>query len=227
MDILDYDLTIHTDGCDSHGKGTITVKNGPKCLVPITKHHITWQTGGRDCEWTIDEAVIISNDPQREDLDNWTDPLDAVEEELKKHKGYEGEEAWGARVINGEVVWLIASNEVLIGTISRSKRFVIVGTCEGRTVYWKKWSSASASGRPKWVYRFSQKCIYSDRHTAVKTTTGEGSNHWQPSVQGDNWTDPIKPVVNIRVLTLEAVQQLLAAPAPIPAPQDERALALE
>jgi hypothetical protein len=57
--------------------------------------------------------------------------------------------------------------------------FMIVGELlDGTKIYWKKWSSASSSGRPKWVKKISHHCLFATESTAQSTLGMYKSGHW-------------------------------------------------
>jgi len=48
--------------------------------------------------------------------------------------------------------------------------YVITGTVSGKKVYWRKWTSDTQAGKPKWVTDFSLKsCSYNSYGVAKKT----------------------------------------------------------
>lgn len=111
MHITHYDIDVCQDGDGSNGSGLITVDRNGREL----QHTVAWQTGGRDCEWTVD-GVVLDLEPLRAYLDEWTEPFDVVDKTLEctLHKDSEN---WHARVENGRVRWLIADNYVLVGRL--------------------------------------------------------------------------------------------------------------
>jgi len=72
--------------------------------------------------------------------------------------------------------------------------FVITGRDgSGKTWYWRKWTGACSSGHPKWVERFSPKCIYAQRKVAEKTAAGSAV------INAFRKGDPV-PLSDVRVL---------------------------
>lgn len=106
MQITTYDLKIRCDGCDTTGTGTITIDGQPA--------KVSWCTGGRDIDWTIEGR---EDGPSLEEfLSNWTAPFDAIIAVLKAH-GRDDWDDYNARVWDGNVMWLISDNDVLVGTL--------------------------------------------------------------------------------------------------------------
>jgi urease accessory protein UreE len=76
--------------------------------------------------------------------------------------------------------------------------FAIRGTSQGLPVFWRKWTSASVAGRPKWVDRLSLKCLFAQRTVAEKTLNGTGSGHF--SLQRDLPNGGVVQVNNAEVV---------------------------
>lgn len=70
--------------------------------------------------------------------------------------------------------------------------YVISGTLNGDKVYWRKWTSASVSGRPKWVSKLTLNCLFAQQPVAQKTANGNGSSHFTT-------TTPTGPVCAVAV----------------------------
>lgn len=119
MKITSYDITYHFDGQDSNGKGRIGLdrENG------TTSHMLSWQSGGRDCIFTLDGQDIARDDSLHDFLSNWTEPWDAVESYLDKTENHDCFDQHSARVSHGQILWLIVNSKVLIGTI-RPETFI-------------------------------------------------------------------------------------------------------
>lgn len=56
--------------------------------------------------------------------------------------------------------------------------YAITGQQNGLTVYWAKWSSPTAAGRPGWTNSLKPECLFASRKHAEKTAAGSGSSHW-------------------------------------------------
>jgi hypothetical protein len=111
MQITHYDIDVGQDGDGSNGSGLITVDRNGREL----QHTVAWQTGGRDCEWTVD-GEVLDLEPMRAYLDEWTEVFDVVEKRLQNTL-YKGEERWHARIKDGKVMWLIVDNWVIEGQL--------------------------------------------------------------------------------------------------------------
>ena len=54
---------------------------------------------------------------------------------------------------------------------------------EGKTltkgkVYWQGWTGDCCAGRPKWVTKFTQKCLFAKRLSVEKLLDGRGSTYF-------------------------------------------------
>jgi len=63
--------------------------------------------------------------------------------------------------------------------------YMLISKVKEKTFYWKGWSGASESGKPKWIKQFSTHCVFRNVSTIFKLLGGSGSNYFstKPSMQ--------------------------------------------
>jgi len=115
VNISSYDLTWKYDGQDSSGTGTVTLDSVPSTL--------SWITGGRDCDWTLDgrwlDRYDAANKALLDFLDSWTKEYDDLEVAWTA-LGLDSNpytEAYHVHIRDGRVLWLITDNDVKVGTV--------------------------------------------------------------------------------------------------------------
>ena len=115
MQIEKYDVTIDNDGDGAELNGTIELNGDThKLSINGTGRYLSIELDGND----IDEGAL------REELSEWTAPLEAVQDKLKEKlgEGYIDIEDWTARVVDGKVVRLLVLEgrgiSVLVGTLT-------------------------------------------------------------------------------------------------------------
>lgn len=75
--------------------------------------------------------------------------------------------------------------------------FFISGILNGKKVYWRKWTGDCSAGRPKWVEKFSFKCLFNNKKIAEKTLSGKGSSHFLTEWFDDD--DSFIKITNVKI----------------------------
>lgn len=114
MLIEKYDVEIDADGDGSDTTGKVTISG--------KEHTLSIVANGRNFDVTIDGELCS---PEiGEEFEEWTDPVDDIEEILASEVTESDCEDYSARVVNGKVVRLIVrdgrSLRVLRGTLTDS-----------------------------------------------------------------------------------------------------------
>jgi hypothetical protein len=97
-----YHLKITNDGSDTTGEGTVDGKT------------VNWSSSGREFEICLDGTNLGWEEAN--EFQEWTEPFDLIEEELKEHELHP-DDGYEARVCDGKILTLVCQNRVLIGTL--------------------------------------------------------------------------------------------------------------